>query len=104
MTDENSGTIGRYVDLSDEPPADPSDPSGGAIVVDPEILHAGAESLGWGTGDDKIVENLNPGFDVDKVNADNAEARRKAIEEGMDEGTASLVYPDIDPSDPFRIN
>jgi hypothetical protein len=37
-------------------------------------------------------------------NAEQAASRQQAIEEGLDPQTAQLVYPDIDPNDPYRIN
>jgi hypothetical protein len=43
--------------------------------------------------------------DMNATNASNAAARAKAIEEGMDEGTAAIVYPDFsEPDDMLRIN
>ena len=39
MTDEDTGRIGRYVDLSDEPAIDPNDPYGGGTpFFDPENM------------------------------------------------------------------
>src|SRR5947207_10872853 len=37
-------------------------------------------------------------------NASQAESRQKAIDEGLDPQTAQLVYPEIDPNDPYKIN
>ena len=39
-----------------------------------------------------------------RQNAEQAEGRQKAIDEGVDPQTAQLMYPDIDPNDPDRIN
>ena len=43
--------------------------------------------------------------DMASTNASNAEARAKAIADGMDEGTADILYPDFaTPEDMNRIN
>jgi phytoene dehydrogenase-like protein len=43
--------------------------------------------------------------EMDQTNAGNDEARARAIAEGMDEGTAAIVYPSFStPEDMDRIN
>jgi hypothetical protein len=43
--------------------------------------------------------------DMESTNASNAEARAKAIADGLDEGTANIIYPDFStPEDMNRIN
>ena len=43
--------------------------------------------------------------DMASTNASNAEARAKAIADGMDEGTANILYPEFStPEDMNRIN
>jgi hypothetical protein len=39
-----------------------------------------------------------------RQNAEQEAGRQKAIEEGVDPQTAQLMYPDIDPNDPYKIN
>ena len=51
-----------------------------------------------------LTPGIMPDFDVDKINASNAEARQKAIDDGLDPNTANIIYPEIDPNDPDRIN
>jgi hypothetical protein len=43
--------------------------------------------------------------DMTSTNASNAEARAKAIADGMDEGTANILYPEFNtPEDMLKIN
>ena len=65
MTDEDTGTISRYVDVNDEPATDPTDPYGGGtpfLSPDemPDITSLGEKTPGsdweaakqaWDTGD-----------------------------------------------------
>jgi hypothetical protein len=47
---------------------------------------------------------FDPPVDYDEMNRGQAEGREKAIADGLDENTARLMYPDIDPANPDRIN
>jgi hypothetical protein len=111
VTDQNAddgGIISQILDTIDQPSGDAIDPNdpfgGGTPFIDPDSMPDPSKYGGSPVDTEDPWKGIDPGFNVDEVNASNAESRRKAIEEGMDEGTASIVYPDIDPSDPFRIN
>lgn len=111
MTDQNAddgGILSQITDTIDQPSGDAIDPNdpfgGGTPFIDPDSMPDPSKYGGTSVDAEDPWKGIDPGFNVDEVNASNAESRRKAIEEGMDEGTASIVYPDIDPSDPFRIN
>lgn len=41
---------------------------------------------------------------VQAINDQNAQARAEAIAGGMSEDDANIIYPDIDPANPYAIN
>jgi hypothetical protein len=116
MTDQDAGIggiVSEIMNTLDQPATDqsatdaidPNDPFGGGTpFIDPDSMPDPSKYGGSSLDAENPWKGIDPGFDVDETNASNAESRRKAIEEGMDEQTAYLVYPDIDRSDPFRIN
>jgi hypothetical protein len=72
MTDEDTGAIGRYVDVSDEPVIDPSDPYGGGTpffspenMPDMATLGEGIPGSDWEAAkkDWDIVELQSPAFE-----------------------------------------
>jgi len=52
-----------------------------------------------------LPQHVDRESEMNAVNSSNAEARQKAIADGMDEGTAQIVYPEFStPEDMDRIN
>jgi hypothetical protein len=107
MTDDNIAELERLVtpddkDGSETPSGTPANWLGGGGTTD---------DTAPGTLEDVLAQQPHGGQgmptpeDMTSTNASNAEARAKAIKDGMDEGTANILYPEFStPEDMLKIN
>jgi hypothetical protein len=106
MADDTIGEMERFITPEDKETGETSPEQTAADILGGGDMPAGDYTPG--SLSDVLEHMPQDGWtpeDMASSNASNAEARAKAIADGMDEQTANIVYPEFNtPEDMNRIN
>jgi hypothetical protein len=96
--------------FDDETPSDAGTPVDGTTADDDDDDDSLSANVDFGDDDESGLPKSAPSdwgsdpLQVAAVNESNQKAREEAIAAGMDESQANIIYPDIDPANPYAIN